>query len=99
MGWLTDGWEEQRLVLGVGEYRARHRRAAPGRVPPGFSPDAPGPALPIRSLRFQVERVLLLFDEVAGPARRPPERPQATLLRPLRAYEDSSAGGRAAKPD
>lgn len=63
----TEGWEEQRLVLGVGEYRARHRRLKTEGVSPRFPPDVPPPLGAAHSLRFQVERVLLLFDEVDRP--------------------------------
>jgi hypothetical protein len=74
MGGLNDGWEGQGLVLGVSEYRARHRRSMPERTQPVFPRDVcPTTAVaPVLTLRVQVERVLLLFDEVEGCAEQSP---------------------------
>ena len=95
MGGPGDGWEEQRLVLGVGEYRARHRRAAPARRFPDVHSAVP--PLPSRSLRSQVERVLLLFDQVPRPALRSSERPPVVLAHPLQNSAGASTDGPAAR--
>ena len=90
LGGPTDGWEEQQLVLGVGEYRARHRR------PTGeaLAPRSPAvvPVSAACSLRFQLERVLLLFDEVDRPTPLSVERPAPAARE--RSMPPSSLGSR-----